>query len=145
MANIVSPSDINALAVIQYAVEYLGVEDIIVTGHYGCGGVKACFSKTDYGLLEAWLANLRQIRARYHDLLDFIDDENDRVNRLVELNVQSQVLNLSRITIVQKAWKAGKKLRLHGLVYRLEDGILHDLKVSVDSILHIPEEYRIIE
>lgn len=84
------------------------------------------------------MANLRQIRARYHDLLDFIDDENERVNRLVELNVQSQVLNLSRIPIIQKAWKAGKKLRIHGLVYRLEDGILNDLKVSIDSIQHIP-------
>ena len=71
------------MAVIQYAVEYLEVEDIIVTGHYGCGGVKASFKRTDYGLLEAWLSNLRQIRARYHDILDFIDVENERVNKLV--------------------------------------------------------------
>lgn len=145
VANIVSPSDINALAVIQYAVDYLKVEDIIVTGHYGCGGVKASFSKHDFGALEAWLSHLREVRAAHHDKLLQIEKEEDRVNRLVELNVITQVLNVARIPVIQKAWKDKRDLRIHGLVYSLHDGLLKDMGVSISKITHLPEEHRIIE
>lgn len=145
VANIVSPSDINALAVIQYAVEYLRVEDIIVTGHYGCGGVKASFNKQDYGPLEAWLSLLRDVRASNHHVLMKIDKEDDRCDRLVELNVMTQVLNVARIPVVQKAWKENRPLRIHGLVYSLHDGLLKNMGVSISKITHIPEEHRIID
>jgi carbonic anhydrase len=142
VANQAPPSDINVLAVIQYSVQVLKVKDIIVTGHYGCGGIKASFVKHDHGPLEAWLSHIRDLRARYRKELTGSQEKNE--NLLTELNVKHQVYNIARIPIVQQAWKEGQELRIHGLVYRLDDGILKDLGITLSKISHIPEEFRII-
>lgn len=144
VANQVPPSDINVLAVIQYSVQVLKVKDILVTGHYGCGGVRAAFRKHDHGPLEAWLSHVRDIRARYKkDLVLSSPEENE--NLLTELNVKTQVYNIAKIPIVQLAWKNGQELRIHGFVYDLKDGLLKDMGVTLDSLDKIPEEYRVIE
>jgi len=143
VANQVPPSDINALAVIQYSVQVLKVKDILVTGHYGCGGVRAAFRKHDHGPLEAWLSHVRDIRARYKKDLVLSAEENE--NLLTELNVKTQVYNIAKIPIVQLAWKNGQELRIHGFVYDLKDGLLKDMGVTLDSLEKIPEEYRVIE
>jgi carbonic anhydrase len=106
IANQVPPSDINVLAVIQYSVQVLKVKDIIVAGHYGCGGIKAAFKKHDHGPLEAWLSHIRNIRGRYRSRLTLTPEKNE--NLLTELNVQSQVMNIARVPIVQIAWKNGQ-------------------------------------
>jgi len=143
VANQVPPSDINALAVIQYSVQVLKVKDILVTGHYGCGGIRAAFRKHDHGPLEAWLSHVRDIRARYKKELVLSAEENE--NLLTELNVKTQVYNIAKIPIVQLAWKNGQELRIHGFVYDLKDGLLKDMGVTLDSLEKIPEEYRVIE
>jgi len=143
VANQVPPSDINALAVIQYSVQVLKVKDILVTGHYGCGGIRAAFRKHDHGPLEAWLSHVRDIRARYKKELVLSAEENE--NLLTELNVRTQVYNIAKIPIVQLAWKNGQELRIHGFVYDLKDGLLKDMGVTLDSLEKIPEEYRVIE
>jgi carbonic anhydrase len=143
VANQVPPSDINALAVIQYSVQVLKVKDILVTGHYGCGGIRAAFRKHDHGPLEAWLSHVRDIRARYKKELVLSAEENE--NLLTELNVRTQVYNIAKIPIVQLAWKNGQELRIHGFVYDLKDGLLKDVGVTLDSLDKIPEEYRVIE
>jgi carbonic anhydrase len=143
VANQVPPSDINALAVIQYSVQVLKVKDILVTGHYGCGGIRAAFRKHDHGPLEAWLSHVRDIRARYKKELVLSAEENE--NLLTELNVRTQVYNIAKIPIVQLAWKNGQELRIHGFVYDLKDGLLKDVGVTLDSLHKIPEEYRVIE
>lgn len=144
VANQVPPSDINVLAVIQYSVQVLKVKDIIVTGHYGCGGIKAAFKKHDHGPLEAWLSHVRDIRARYKKALVH-SDEGVNEDLLTELNVKTQVYNVSKIPIVQMAWKNGQELRIHGFVYDLRDGLLKDLGITLDSLEKIPEEYRVVE
>jgi len=121
----------------------LKVKDILVTGHYGCGGIKAAFRKHDHGPLESWLSHVRDVRARHKKDLVLTTEEN--VNLLIELNVKAQVYNVSKIPIVQLAWKNGQELRIHGFVYDLRDGLLKDLGVTLDSLDKIPEEYRVIE
>jgi carbonic anhydrase len=121
----------------------LKVKEILVTGHYGCGGVRAAFKKHDHGPLEAWLSHIRDIRARHKKDLVLTTEENE--NLLTELNVKAQVYNISKIPIVQLAWKNGQELRIHGFVYDLRDGLLKDLGVTLDSLDKIPEEYRVIE
>ena len=108
VANIASPSDIGSLAVIQYTVEVLKVTDILVAGHYGCGGVKASATKFDHGPLEAWLSQLRRIRHKYSKELSKYNTIDDEAKRLVELNVQEQVMNVATTSFAQKAWKAGQ-------------------------------------
>lgn len=144
IANQAPPSDINVLAVVQYSVQVLKVKDIIIAGHYGCGGIKAAFKKHDHGPLEAWLSHIRDIRARYRkDLNALTPEENE--NLLSELNVKQQVYNVARIPIVQEAWRMGQELRIHGLIYNLKDGLLKDLGLTLSKISHLPEEFRIIE
>ena len=99
----VPPSDINILAVVQYAVEHLGVEEILVVGHYGCGGIKAAFQQNDFGPLESWLSHIRELRSKYRESL--IGNQAQKEKTLVELNVRQQVINVSRIPAVQKAWR----------------------------------------
>lgn len=132
IANQVPLSDVNTLSVIQYAVEVLEVTDIIVCGHYCCGGIKAAFKKEDHGALESWLAHVRDIRIRFKSLLNKSQEENE--NLLVDLNVKSQVYDIAKIPSVQKAWVNGKKLRIHGLVYQMENGILKDLGLTLSKI-----------
>ena len=142
VANIAPPSDINVLAVVQYAVEYLKVEDIIVSGHYGCGGIKAAFQSNDFGPLESWLSHIRELRCKYRESL--IGTQTQKERTLVELNVRQQVINISRIPAVQKAWlETGRVLSIHGTVYNLENGILKDLGLHMQKLEDVPKEYRL--
>src|SRR5688500_13332735 len=123
IANQVMPTDPNILAVIQYAVEALGVKDIIVCGHQGCGGVKAALAgNAPPPHVDGWLSNLRMVVRLHEEELSAIADEEARAQRLVELNVLEQVQNLSRTPVVQAAWADGRELRLHGVMYRLDEG-----------------------
>lgn len=133
VANLVVPTDNNLAAVLQYAVDVLGVEDVIVCGHEGCGGVRAASQSANApALVDNWLANIRTV-ARLHDSeLSSIADGELRYTRLVELNVVEQVYNLSRSPVVQAAWDRGSALRLHGWVYGLGAGLMRDLDVTMD-------------
>ena len=127
IANVVDHTDLNLLSVLQYAVEVLKVKHIIVCGHYGCGGVKAAMSNKSFGLIDNWLRNIKDIYWNHRDGLDTIKKEDDRVDRLVEYNVIASARNLVKTSIVQHAWKERQMPVIHGWVYRLNDGILHDL------------------
>ncbi|HQV74565.1 MAG: carbonate dehydratase [Flavobacteriales bacterium] len=125
IANMVVHTDLNLLSVLQYAVEMLHVKHIIVCGHYGCGGVKAAMSNDSLGIINKWLRNIKDVRRLHRDELDALPDENKRFDRLVELNVTEQVMDLSKTSIVQRAWKERGGPDLHGWVYSLADGIIH--------------------
>ena len=133
VANVVVHTDFNCLSVMQYAVDVLFVEHIIVCGHHGCGGVKAAMDNLQFGLIDNWLRHVQDVVHIHHDELSRIEDETQRFNRLCELNVMEQVINVSRTTIVQNAWERGQELVVHGWIYGLEDGLLRDLGVSRDS------------
>ncbi|WP_026959280.1 carbonate dehydratase [Aliagarivorans taiwanensis] len=134
IANVVVHSDLNCLSVIQYAVEVLKVKHIMVTGHYGCGGVIAALEGAEYGLIDNWLRHIKDVIRMNKSELDGIEDKAKRIDRLVELNVIEQVHNVANTTIVKNAWKAGQQLSVHGFVYSLEDGILNDLEVSIRGL-----------
>ena len=129
IANVVSPSDLNCLSVLQFAVEVLKVEHVLIVGHYGCGGIKAALSDEDHGLIDNWLNHIRLVR-RLH-AAEFSDEmsEEEELDRLCEMNVIEQVDNICRTTIIRNAWKRGQELSVRGLVYRLVDGILTELCV----------------
>jgi carbonic anhydrase len=127
IANVVDHTDLNMLSVLQYAVEVLKVKHVIVCGHYGCGGVKAAMGNKSYGLIDNWLRNIKDIYWNHRDGLDSIKKEDDRVDRLVEYNVIASARNLVKTSIIQHAWKDRQMPVIHGWVYRLSDGILHDL------------------
>ena len=129
VANVVVHTDLNALAVVQYAVDVLKVRHIMVVGHYGCGGVAAAASDQRLGLIDNWLRHVQDVRDVHRAELDAIPDESDRLDRLCELNVVAQVHNVAQTTIVRDAWDRGQPLGIHGWVYRLQDGILRDLAV----------------
>jgi carbonic anhydrase len=124
IANMVVHTDLNLLSVLQYAVEVLGVNDIIVCGHYGCGGVKAALSHQSLGLIDKWLRNIKDVYRIHRDEIDALPDDDAKTNRLVEFNVQEQVMNLAKTSIIQHAWKHNKRPHLHGWVYGLNDGII---------------------
>jgi carbonic anhydrase len=133
IANLVMPSDINAMSVLQYAVEVLDVKHILVTGHYGCGGVKAAMSGQQHGLVDHWLGPIRNVLRWNAQELNAIADQQARFDRLVELNVLEQLYHLSETPIIQQAWARGRRPLLHGLVYGLNDGLLHELATGIDS------------
>ncbi len=133
IANQVIPADLNLLSVLQYAVEVLDVKHVIVCGHLGCGGVKAAMSDEPFGLVDHWLAGVRELARRHKDELDAMPNDDARANRLTELNVLRQVHQLSRTPIVQSAWKRGRRPLLHGLVYDIKDGLLKQLVLGVDG------------
>lgn len=133
IANQVFTSDLNVLSVLQYAVEVLKVQNVIVCGHYGCAGVQAAASTAPLGLVENWLGNIRNVMRLHRAELEAIADPNERLHRLIDRNVLEQVYNLSQTPVVQKAWQQGAHLLLHGLVYKLEDGLLKDLALGIDS------------
>jgi carbonic anhydrase len=124
VANMVVHTDLNMLSVLQYAVEVLKVKHIIVCGHYGCGGVRAAMTQTSLGLINKWLRNIKDVYRIHRDEIDIIEDETKRANKLVELNVREQVMNLAKTSIVQSAWKNENRPDLHGWVYDLHDGII---------------------
>ena len=129
IANMVVHTDLNLLSVLEYAVNVLEVKHIIVCGHYGCGGVKAAIGHHSLGTINKWLRNIKDVYRFHESELEAMTDENHKLDRLIELNVQEQVLNLAKTSIVQKAWKHHQRPTLHGWVYRLSDGILHPVKM----------------
>lgn len=134
VANLVLPTCSNLLALLQYAVETLRVEDVMVCGHYGCGGVKAAMAgPSASALVDGWIANVRMVGRLHEDELAAIDDDEARYRRLVELNVIEQVRNLSRTPPVRDAWAEGFPLRVHGVVYDIHDGLLRDLDITIDA------------
>jgi len=133
VANIVVHSDLNCLSVMQYAVDVLRVKHILVVGHYGCGGVRAALGMKKFGLIDNWLRHVQDVTAKYTDHLSCIRDESDRVDRLCELNVVEQTLNVAQTTIVQNAWDRGQELSVHGWVYGLKDGLVRQLGISLSS------------
>lgn len=124
IANMVVHTDLNLLSVLEYAVVHLKVKHIIVCGHYGCGGVKAAMTSHNFGIINKWLRNIKDVYRIHEDELNNLANEEERTNRLVELNVQEQVMNLAKTSIIQKAWKYDYVPHLHGWVYGLNDGII---------------------
>ena len=142
VANIVVHTDLNCLSVLQYAVDVLDVEHVIVCGHYGCGGVQAALRNSRLGLIDNWLRHVHDVMKKHRARLDELPDEASRLRRLCDLNVMEQVLNVSETTIVQSAWDRGKALEVHGWIYDLHDGLLKDLSVCVKSPAEFDEVYR---
>lgn len=127
IANVVSPSDLNCLSVLQYAVDVLRVKHIIVCGHYGCGGVRAAMSDEDHGLIDNWLNHIRDVQRLHAERFSPDQAPDEAADLLCELNILEQVKNVCRTTIVRRAWKAGRPLSVHGVAYGLKDGILNPL------------------
>lgn len=124
ISNLVVNTDINMLSVLQYAVEVLKVKHVIVCGHYGCGGIKAAMGHHHYGIINHWLKNIKDVYRMYRNEIDSLKTEDDRMNKLTELNVREQIFNLAKTSIIQKAWKEDNRPHLHGWVYGLNDGII---------------------
>ncbi|MBU6509442.1 MAG: carbonate dehydratase [Gammaproteobacteria bacterium] len=133
IANVVVHTDLNCLSVIQYAVEALKVEHIIVCGHYGCGGVQAAWRGAQLGLIDNWLRHVQDVGQLHLGELKALQEEKQQLERLCELNVAEQAAHVCRTTIVQDAWKRGQPLTVHGWVYGLQDGLLRDLGVCVSG------------
>ena len=133
VGNLAIPSDLNMLAAVQFGVEVLGVRDIIVCGHYGCGAARAALRGKPLGLIDNWLSPLRALAHKHHDDLDALPGEVARVDHLCERNVQEQVRNLAAAPVMQDAWRAGRDVAVHGLIYALADGRLRDLGCSVSG------------
>ncbi len=144
VANIVPHTDFNCLSVLQYAIDYLHIEHIIVCGHYGCGGIAAAMKTTQFGLVDNWLRHVRDVYSREKEELDAISDTDQRYQRLVEFNVLYQVMNVCHTTIVQNAWATKKPLFVHGWVYDLSTGLLKDLNCCISSLNQVEETYRTI-
>jgi carbonic anhydrase len=142
VANVVDHTDFNCLSVLQYAVDVLKVEHIIVCGHHGCGGVKAAMENLQLGLIDNWLRHVQDVLHEHEELLSRFDDAEKRLDRLCELNVIEQVLNVGRTTIVQSAWQRGQELVVHGWIYGLEDGLLRDLNISIDNAEELAAVYH---
>jgi len=134
VANLVNHSDMNCLAVMQFAIEVLKVEHVIVCGHYGCGGVKAAFDDARYGLVDNWLRYIQDTMHKHQAALQKLPDYERRLDRLCELNVIEQVISVGETTIVQDAWDRGQTLYLHGWIYRIGEGIYRDMKITVRSL-----------
>jgi carbonic anhydrase len=125
IANLVVSTDINMLSVLQYAVEVLKVKHVIVCGHYGCGGVKAAMGQHHFGVINHWIKNIKDVYRMYRDEIDALGTEEERVNKLTEINVKEQVINLAKTSIIQNAWKKEQRPHLHGWVYGLSNGIIN--------------------
>ncbi|MFP5464890.1 MAG: carbonate dehydratase [Gammaproteobacteria bacterium] len=134
VGNLVHQTDLNFLAVLQYAVEVLRVDHVIVCGHYGCGAVQSVLDGQPLGLIDNWLRNVQDVRDRHADLMESAGPGEAAVNRLCELNVIAQVRNVCQTTIVQDAWKRGQMLAVHGWIYGIADGLVNDLGVSCASL-----------
>ena len=132
IANMVISIDLNVMSVLNYAVNHLKVNHIVVCGHYFCGGVKAAMQSQDLGILNPWLRNIRDVYRLHKDELNKIEEENDRYNRLIELNVQEQCINLIKTAAVQKAYKE-RNLTVHGWVFDIHSGKLIDLKIDFEK------------
>ena len=141
VGNLIVETDLNCLAVMQFAVDVLEVEHVVVCGHYRCGAVAAAWRDTRLGLIDNWLRAVHDVRRRYKEQIRRFEDEATQIDRLCELNVIEQVAHVARSTVVQDAWTRGQALSLHGWVYRLEDGILNDLGMNVKGANELNERH----
>jgi carbonic anhydrase len=135
-------TDLNCLSVIQYAVDVLKVKHIIVCGHYGCGGVQAVLRGQELGLCDNWLRHVRDVYEKHESNVAALKSEERRLDRLCELNVIEQVSNVCYTTIVQGAWERGQELSVHGWLYGLSDGLIHDLDMRIEKRKEIPARYK---
>jgi carbonic anhydrase len=142
VANVVVHTDLNCLSVIQYAVEVLGINEIIVTGHYGCGGVIAALEQRPLGLIDNWLRHIQDVQRRHEPMFVPLPEGRVRADLLCELNVIEQVANVCQTTMVRDAWDRGRPLTVRGWIYGLEDGLLHDLEMEVTLGDDLGEVYR---
>jgi carbonic anhydrase len=133
IANLVVHTDMNCLSVMQFAVEVLRVKHIIVTGHYGCGGVAAALDRKRHGLIDNWLRHIQDTANLYADVLSQISDAETRIDKLCEINVIELVINASETTVVQDAWDRGQELTIHGWIYGLKDGLVRDLDITLGN------------
>ena len=143
IANMVVHSDMNMLSVLDYAVNVLKVKHVIVCGHYGCGGVKAAMGNQSIGLIDNWIRHIKDVYRLHEDYLNSFTDEDERFNKFVEVNVQEQVFDLAKTSIVQGAWRNGQDLTLHGWTYGLNSGYVTDLDVNMSSNGDLDEVYRL--
>ena len=141
IANMVVHTDLNLLSVLEYAVKYLKVKHVIVCGHYGCGGVKAAMTQHNLGIINKWLRNIKDVYRMHRSEINDISDPEKRTDRLVELNVREQVMNLAKTSIIQGAWKNEQRPHLHGWVYGLKDGLINPI-MSMPPGTHIDEIYE---
>ncbi|HAI68556.1 MAG TPA: carbonate dehydratase [Gammaproteobacteria bacterium] len=137
IANLVVHTDFNCLSVIQYAVDVLKVRHIIVCGHYGCGGIKAALDGKEHGLIDNWLRHIKDIYRFYQQEIEALPDDEEKCRLLSEKNVLEQVANVCHTTIVQKAWRAGQELTVHGWIYSIDDGLLKDLDACISGLEQI--------
>jgi carbonic anhydrase len=141
IANMVVHTDVNLLSVLEFAVNYLKVKHIMVVGHYNCGGVKAAMSNHNYGIINKWVRNIKDVYRLHRSEINGLETEEERLDRLVELNVIEQVNNLAKTSIIQKAWKYEQRPHLHGWVYGLNNGIVRPL-VDMTHETHLDEIYE---
>jgi carbonic anhydrase len=143
IANMVIHSDMNMLSVLDYSVNVLKVKHIIVCGHYGCGGVQAAMNNQSIGIIDNWIRHIKDIYRLHKTYLDAIEDETERFNAFVEVNVKEQVFDLAKTSIVQSAWNSGQELTLHGWAYGLNSGFVTDLDVNFSSDVDLDEVYQL--
>lgn len=143
IANQVINTDINLLSVVYYAVKYLKVRHILVVGHYGCGGVLAAMSDQSFGFLDNWLVSIKNVYFKHQAEVNAITNEEEKGNRLVELNAIEQARNLAKISFIQEEWANGNNVQIHALVYSLKDGLLRDLDSSIDTKGDVKSVFRI--
>jgi carbonic anhydrase len=143
IANMVIHSDMNMLSVLDYAVNVLKVKHVLVCGHYGCGGIKAAMGNDSVGIIDNWIRHIKDVYRLHKVELDAIEDETERFNRFVELNVIEQVYDLAKTSIVQSAWKNGQELSLHGWAYGLNSGFVTDLNVNFSSDKDLDDVYQL--
>jgi carbonic anhydrase len=141
VANVVVHTDLNCLSVLQYAIDVLKVEHVIVCGHYGCGGVRAAYSRSSLGLIDNWLRHVQDVRDRHDADIKRADPEEARIDRLCELNVIEQVLHICQTTIVEDAWQRKQPLAVHGWIYDLQDGLLRDLHCTATTLTEVATAY----
>ena len=143
IANVVPHTDFNCLSVLEYAVAVLKVKHVIVCGHYGCGGVKAASENHQYGLIDNWLRHIRDVWNKHETDLEALPEFEQRFDRLCELNVIEQAHNVCRTTIVQEAWAKGQSLAVHGWIYKIQDGLIRDLNVTIAGANEIEVAYQV--
>lgn len=141
VANLVIHTDLNCLSVVQYAIDVLGIEHIIICGHYNCGGVEAAINNAELGLIDNWLLHIRDLLHKHNALLHALSAEK-RLSMLCEINVIEQVYNLGHSTIVQSAWKRDQKVMIHGWIYGIQDGLLRDLEISASNRENLETSYH---
>lgn len=144
IGNLVIHTDLNCLSVVQFAIEVLEIKDIIICGHYGCGGVHTAIEGKDLGLIDNWIRNIRDVYLKNSKELQKISNEQELKDRMCELNVAQQVLNLAHVNMVQQIWNSSRELNIHGWIYSINDGLLKDLGVGISSVEQLNEVYQVV-